>query len=495
MRNAFFLATLGATASLLGCGSSKSTGSPADAGGSDELPPAMLGSHGPPGGPGCGLPSAAFCETFDTPSTHKGRAGELDSTLWAAGRLDPQLATANGVAFGIGLATIPPCRSDTPAQAYPDQDTLICDENADIGSTHLLVAAAAQNYGENSYRIRRPFDFTNRTGTIVFDAQAYMVQLLGWISLDVTEDPIDAPGFAIGGPMVSNNEGTIIPRNGFEIQFENDCAGYAPMPSFSVLNVQVFNNYVDKVFTQTPPTCLPTQDGKLSHFEVSVSQTRVEVRATPPSSDGVHFDPVQLIFAADVAIPFTRGYVSITTHNHATIKYSPNHSMDAWVARWDNVAFDGFVISNWREYEVADALTPGMNADDRAGPCVSVGYRLADVSAGPAQTLHIPGVDLTGVTAARLSLSAYYLANGMMPVSDFVLKYRFNGGAWRDRPLTAAEVGVLTGGNSEWTLGQIIDVQLSDLVAGDNTLEFVTSQVPQNYPPAVANIDLVLTTQ
>jgi hypothetical protein len=136
-----------------------------------------------------------------------------------------------------------------------------------------------------------------------------------------------------------------------------------------------------------------------------------------------------------------------------------------------------------------------MDAWNRSGPVVSVGYRVADVSQGPKQTLHIPGVDLTGVTAARLSLSAYYLADGTMPVSAFVLKYRFNGGTWRDRPLTAAEVGVLTGGNSEGAIGQIIDVQVSDLVAGDNTLEFVTSQVPQNYPPAVANIDLVLTTQ
>jgi hypothetical protein len=113
---------------------------------------------------------------------------------------------------------------------------------------------------------------------------------------------------------------------------------------------------------------------------------------------------------------------------------------------------------------------------------------------GPAQTLHLKGVDLTGVTAARLSLSSYYLTETTTPLSSYVLQYRFNGGTWRPRPLTAGELGLLTGGNSEGDLAQIIDVAVSDLVQGDNTLEFVTNNVPQNYPTAVSNIDLVLST-
>jgi hypothetical protein len=40
----------------------------------------------------------------------------------------------------------------------------------------------------------------------------------------------------------------------------------------------------------------------------------------------------------------------------------------------------------------------------------------------------------------------------------------------------------------------MLDVPVSDLVAGDNTVEFVTSNVPQSYPPLVANVDLILIT-
>jgi hypothetical protein len=319
-----------------------------------------------------------------------------------------------------------------------------------------------------------------------------MVQLLGWIALDVTEDPINAPSYAIGAHGVMNDEGGLLPRNGFEVQFSQNCAGFAMPPSFSVMGVHVFTDYVDTVLKPAKPVCLPTAQGKLHHFQITVSQSHIEVRATAPSNDGKTFDPLTLLYSTDLTMPFTRGYVQLVTHNHASLKYS-NQMIDAWVSRWDNVGFDGFTITDWREYEVADALTPGMNAWNRMGPVVSIGYRVADVSKGPAQTLHLHGVDLTGAMSARLSLSAYYLAQNVDPTT-FVLKYRFNGKAWRDRPLTSAEVGILTGGNSNWTLGEMIDVDLSDLVQGDNTLEFVTSGAPQNYPPAVANIDLVVRT-
>jgi hypothetical protein len=40
--------------------------------------------------------------------------------------------------------------------------------------------------------------------------------------------------------------------------------------------------------------------------------------------------------------------------------------------------------------------------------------------------------------------------------------------------------------------GQMLEVPVADLVAGDNTIEFGTANVPQSYPPAVANVDLIL---
>jgi hypothetical protein len=54
---------------------------------------------------------------------------------------------------------------------------------------------------------------------------------------------------------------------------------------------------------------------------------------------------------------------------------------------------------------------------------------------------------------------------------------------------------VLTNGHTLGQISQVIDVPVADLVPGDNTLELLTQNIPRGYPPAVSNIDLVLTTK
>ncbi len=464
------------------------TGPAGDAGGSD------LGIvHG---GPGCGLDSAAFCDTFDHPAKTRGRGGELNALQWAGGRICTQLPSANGDAYGIGPATIPACRAGLATSVEPDDDTVVCDPGDSIKSNYLLVAAAAQNYGQNAYRIRQPFDFKGRTGKIVLDGEGYVQNtLLGWISVEVSEDPINVPGFSIGSPGTNNDEGTIIPRNAFEVQFENTCAGRVYDDEFSIRFIELFQNYAHTELGEDNPACVKTAQGKLNHIEIDVSQTKIDVYASPYSDDGVTFAAPVLIQSVAVSLPFSRGYVSISVHNHATLKYSTNHDLEAWTARFDNVGFDGPVISNWREYEIPDSLIPGTNAENRGGPVVNIGYRVTDVANKPAQTLTFHDVDLTGVQSAQISLSSWYLLVGSQP-DMFVLKYRLNGKAWHDRPLTAGELGLFgANNNSQGQQGQMLDVPVSDLVQGDNTLEFVTQNVPQNYPPLVANIDLILTTK
>jgi hypothetical protein len=210
-----------------------------------------------------------------------------------------------------------------------------------------------------------------------------------------------------------------------------------------------------------------------------------------------------LIHAVDVDLPFSRGYVHVTTHNHASGKYSEGNAMDAWIARWDNVGFDGPIVTNWREYEVADALTAGPEPGS-----TNISYRVRDAKDGPANKLVLRGVDLRDVTAARLALSSWYCGGceGANP-DRFAFKLRWNGGPWRTRLLTRAEAELFTAGpriieregqkNGKilGAVGQVIDVALGDLVDGDNTLEIVAENVPQNYPPAAFNLDLILTTR
>ena len=69
----------------------------------------------PPGPPGCGLESAAFCDTFDAPAGATTRAGELDPNKWSAARMcNIGGPTNNDEAVAIGLATLGTCRDDLP---------------------------------------------------------------------------------------------------------------------------------------------------------------------------------------------------------------------------------------------------------------------------------------------------------------------------------------------------------------------------------------------
>jgi hypothetical protein len=447
------------------------------------------------GGPGWGRGAAAVCDTFGAPSTNRGRAGELDVQKWSAGRMEPKTPTADGFSLGIGKATLPPCRPGLPPQVFPDNDALICNASADIASNHLLVAVAAQNYGQNSYRIRQPFDFAGRTGKIVFDAEGFMGnRLWGWISVAVTPDPTAVPSFAVGNMGVMNDEGAVVPRAGIDVEFQDDCAGMLPPPVIGVRMVNVFQDYKDTQIAPMPRTCTPTKQGRLNHFEIDLSQTKIDVYATPFSADGKTYGPPKLLFSSAINLPFSRGYVTMSVHNHATLKYT-NEMTDAWIARWDNVGFDGPVVSNTREYEAPDSLHPSGNP---AGTELDVGYRVADIAKGPSATLHLPGVNLDGAAAARLAFSMWYPAerdSRPHTFAEYVLKYRFNGGTWRDRPLTPSEIANLNSTNNQGAVTQTADVMLSDLHAGDNTLEFVSVNMGQGYPPLVANIDLVLTTK
>lgn len=493
-----FAATLAACGGgTSGTSGSPTGGAPAPAPGPAPTPPPSPPPPPPPapappppavpGPPGCGLPAAAFCDTFDAPAGVQGRAGELDARHWSASRARHGLPSADGMAIAMGAATIPSCRTGVAGTILLPQDALVCEPSSSIHSRHLLVAAGMQNYGQHSFRVRQPFDFAGRTGRIVFDAEAHVSNaLVGWISVELLEDPIGAPSF----DHLGNWEGGLIPRNGVEVQLTNNSLSTPSQPSIGVGFIELFDDYRATTHEPATLTTIATAPGRLNRFELRVSSSRIEVWGTPASPDGTSFAPAVLMHGVDVKLPFTRGYVSITTHNHASQKYG---ALDAWIARWDNVGFDGPVVGQWREVEVPDSLTrPPAEA---GSPLVDVGYRIADASAGPAQTLTLRDVDLRDAVSARLSFTAWYLTFTGDPVSTYTLRYRLNGRAWREHALSAEEVAILTSGANGGLVAHLIDVPLSELRAGDNTLEFVTTHAPQSYPPVFANIDLILKTQ
>lgn len=460
----------------------------------------------------CGLAAPAFCETFEAGPVGACRAGELDEAWWSGARSGPLDVTAGEQAMWIGPWRSPiwpreplPCRGETSGWGLSDTDTRICDPTSTIPSRHLLVASAVQNYGMNGYRIRRPFDFTGRTGTIVFDADLTLPGLNGWAGITISADPTPAPSF----DAYERGSG---PRNGVEVQFQTN--GCYPTPGASV-TVHHFRGYAEQPSLESEGGCALTQFGALNHVEVEISATHLRVTATDFSTDGSPGAP-HVLFDRDVALGFSTGYVTLGVYNHATIKYETGAAI---YTRWDNVGFDGPVIDGWQEHSVP-AARRALTVDDTGclidgvchwygdtpecraclerpsgDPCqcplridgINEGYRLDDTTA----RFVIDGVSLEGMSRARLVFTAFYRTTP--DVSAYTLRYRLNEGAWHDRALDEEERVPYTYPNSIGLLNQVVELPIGEMREGANTIELATRDVPTNEGPLVVNVDLLLT--
>jgi hypothetical protein len=413
------------------------------------------------GPPGCGLAAAAFCEDFEAGPHPLSRSGELDPARWSIGRLTPKLPTSSDGAMWIGpSAPITNCRADIDGSIVtPDADALVCESNVDISSRHALISVAAQDYGLNSHRAKQRFDFTNRTGVIALDADLTLDPLYGFLGIALSADPTPAPSF--GAFEYSTG-----PRHGIEVVFDRTCgentAGIAGIRQF----VDHAETYLD-----AESACVATQAGKLNHVELHVSKGHLTVFASDPGSDIVN-----PILEVDLALDFERAWVNVTVHNHATIKYEYG---PAWTTRFDNFAFDGPVLPTVRESNAANSL---LESD---------GGRFVGYLVNEAASIELDGVDPTGVTTARVALTAWYLTLEGDPTS-FTLSHRMNGGALRSHTLTPGEVAALLADDQQGALNHILEIDPADLIAGKNVLSIQAVNVPETYPPAIANVDLLL---
>jgi hypothetical protein len=435
----------------------------------------------------------AFCDTFEDGPKQGGRAGELDPARWSAVR-SAGIDTAFG--GGIGKGLIGQCRPGlTDTMVLPDDDTVICDPTPTIATRHLLTVTAAQNYGLNTYRIRQPFDFAGRTGTIKLDVDAKAAGLGGWPAIAISQDPSPTPTF----DFPERGSG---PRNGVEIEL---MGGFCNTPDTMIPIIYRYRDYNESPDPAGQPPAIYACDlphalvhqGSLNHVEIYLTRTHLEVWMSDASPDGVTFPNFQKVYAGDLDLPFDRGYVSVIGRNHATIKYGYGPS---WNIRWDNIGFDGPVVGGWREASVPDPLDP--TAD---GQGLRTGYTVPASENGESVTMTIPAVDLTGATSARLALSAQYPWfewNGVNhPPTYFNLRFRLNGGAWHDRYVNDIEANAFqsfsgdSGAVGAGLLSQIIALDLGELRDGDNTLEFAGANVwTGSYRIGVVGIDLILAT-
>lgn len=453
----------------------------------------------------CNLTSPAFCDTFDEgPTSAPGREGDLDSTRWSVAHLAPQDISGDGggVSNPVQTAPIPACRAAfTSTSVYPPNDTLICDPSGTRGS-QLLTAVAIQNYGVNSYMIRQPFDFSARTGKIDFDVDdGDGYQLLGgYPEINITQDPVPAPTFQ----EFHNFETGPVPQNAVVVKFSVG-TGTCLTTQASPVNVMVYNGYTPTILPSSSTIgCVNILPGAMNHYEIQLSQSTIDIYGTDYSTDnGQTFTNFHKIYSAAIALPFSRAYVHIGARNHATVKYG--FGPDA-VFHWDNIGFDGPVITATQSYEIPDNTTMGTY---NGHAVMNLGYQLQDgtISGKPAgiydpvnklPPLQFKNVSTSGVIGALLSFNGFFNVPQFAAETTWGWQYRFNGGTWRTRTLTSLEVAAINstpavdGAGSGGNISMLVNVPIGDLIDGTNTFEMLPVNAPMNYPPVIANIDLTL---
>ena len=105
-------------------------------------------------------------------------------------------------------------------------------------------------------------------------------------------------------------------------------------------------------------------------------------------------------------------------------------------------------------------------------------------------------VSLRHATRARLVFNGYYQGYDVdgIRLGTGRLRYALNAHAAHERAFTAGEAAMLDEPGQTGGYNHAIDVPLSELVDGDNSVRFGTLHISSGYPNAVTNLDLLLDT-
>ena len=420
-----------------------------------------------PGDPGCGLESAAFCETFDSASAG-GQGGDVDETRWAVsrwGNLGARIGHRGNFArlTSSSSGSFMPPSADTPSLCGTDfsdipvgQDFVVCG-----GQLEEVLRDDGNAFTINSMMVRQQFDFTDRTGTITFDVDAKREHGHGWwIEMWVSEEPQPVP-YQLA-PTVHS-----LPKNAIGVMWHGDaheedesCTGVNAVFRTQDFDIRTWDNkFWEPESTQVLGLdCVNTADTVLNRFEIKLSQNRIEIFG----SDAGRPETLRTIGHVDnIDLNFERGFVSFQHAHYNAAKPDGDDpgNTPVQVYRWDNLGFDGPVHAPLRSFDAP--MTTSMS-DDEGDTVVQFGYEL------PA-TVSIEGVEIADAQQAILNLSVS---------GDDDFEYRVNGGEW------TTHAGTLDSGSlTSWSL----PVALEDLQDGTNTIEVRSDEADK-----IGNIDISL---
>jgi hypothetical protein len=454
-------------------------GQPTGTGGTGALPPQVA----PKGTPAdCGIMNAAFCETFDT-ANEGGRAGPLDEQVWSFARYGHETrqfmvripaSTEADMLFPSAF-----CGKPFSGLKVLTQDVSLCDGTGVNGMLSKQLNEVFDDQGDfafNGMRIRQLFDFTDRTGTIVFDVDAkvnpYRLGHGWWVELFITDDSAPMPYHEAPG-VIS------FPKNGIGFAFQG-CDPHTSSTEWSNQLSRVFVSKNNQILHDYPgwdlqheseaAKCFKTQDQKLNRFKFMISKDQAEVWASDfDTPDKMH----RIAVATNLDLPFTRGYVHLE-HAHYNAR-KDGHVTGVQTFRWDNVGFDGPTYALPKSYEVVDNDKPDI--DGLGGRLY--GYYLTDQPT----TLPLKGVDTTGASKATFTFT-------IMVAMARSFQFSFNGHPFH--ALQVPDYGKQAAQSDSALRGFAMDVPVDEIVNGDNTVAIKITG-PQTYSPdVVGNMELSL---
>jgi hypothetical protein len=213
-------------------------------------------------------------------------------------------------------------------------------------------------------------------------------------------------------------------------------------------------NYVDSQLSFQGGACITkgTATGALNHFELRISQDRVEVWGTDAGSTTLKL----MATATNANLTMTRGLIWMENAHYNANKFD---SQGDHQFAYDNVGFDGPKLYRDLSFDVPDNNTNGTN----------LGWK---ITATPTLLRTVPVYRLQTPTSALVTFN-------WNPQASVVPSLRINGGPWHD----TAWFG---GGIYAWrTLA--VSVPVSEIVDGVNTIEFKSSS-----DTVVSNVNAIL---
>jgi hypothetical protein len=244
---------------------------------------------------------------------------------------------------------------------------------------------------------KQPFDIAGRTGTVVFDISAdSQGPHAAWPEFWWTDQPVPAPSTGVTG--ISS-----FARNSLGVSFALPCSD----GKVGVDLIKVTRSYAASELSHSTGACVTkgSVTGALNHFELRVSQSRVEVWGTDAGSTTLKL----MATATDANLTMTRGLIWLENVHYNGCKFDTqcDHPF-----AFDNVGFDGPKPYRDLSFDVPDNTSPD-----------GLGYAVSSTKNAVLQT--VPVYRKQTPTGGLVTFN-WWSAEAAVP------SVRLNGGPWHD---------------------------------------------------------------